>query len=66
MPPAPDRERVAEQPGIAKDHGNRILANPTTALEATARDIAKCLSARTLGTEQLTAACQKTLTSPRG
>ena len=64
-------ERVAEQRGIAQENGNRILANPRTALEAiahgqptfTSRDIAKFLSTRTLGTEQFTAAYQKVLTN---
>jgi ATP-dependent exoDNAse (exonuclease V) alpha subunit len=65
-------ERIAEQQRIAKENGQRILADPRVALKAlhhsrptfTERDIARFLSTRTLGTEQFQAARLKVLTSP--
>jgi Ti-type conjugative transfer relaxase TraA len=65
-------ERIAEQREIARENGQRILAEPDTALKALTHgqatfsraDIAKFLHTRTDGAEQFQAAFLKVTTSP--
>jgi Ti-type conjugative transfer relaxase TraA len=65
-------ERVAEQREIARENGERIIADPGVALKAmthmqatfTEHDLAKWLHTRTDGAEQFQAAYLKVTTSP--
>jgi Ti-type conjugative transfer relaxase TraA len=70
----PDRitDRIAEQRQIARENGQRILADPTHALKSlthtqatfSKRDIARFLHTRTDGAEQFQEALLKVTTSP--
>ena len=65
-------ERVLEQREIARENGDKIIADPTIALNAVTynratfgeRDIANFLSTRTDGSEQFQAAMAKVMSSP--
>jgi Ti-type conjugative transfer relaxase TraA len=71
-PPTRIAERVAEQREIARENGERIIADPALALRSlthmqatfTHRDVAKFLHSRTDGADQFADAYLKVTTSP--